>query len=146
MTAIGVCAARLTFSPFFWMDARDDLPRVVRAGRHIARSRRYIRNYGAEIEPADLVAEVETQAGRGDGWVKLVGSEYTPETAADKDDADKEAPKKAKGGRSGNPAKRAIEQKQWEARQSGESDDLAGNDVDFQLPDELKGLLPPGSR
>ena len=56
------------------------------------------------------------------------------------------APKKAKGGRSGNPAKRAIEQKQWEARQSGESDDLAGNDVDFQLPDELKGLLPPGSR
>ena len=56
-----------------WMDARDDLPRVVRAGRHIARSRRYIRNYGAEIEPADLVAEVETQAARGDGWVKLVG-------------------------------------------------------------------------
>jgi len=56
-----------------WMDARDDLPRVVRAGRHIARNRRYIRNYGAEIEPADLVAEVETQAGRGDGWVKLVG-------------------------------------------------------------------------
>jgi imidazolonepropionase-like amidohydrolase len=56
-----------------WMDARDDLPKVVRAGRHIARSRRYIRNYGAEIEPADLVAEVETQASRGDGWTKLVG-------------------------------------------------------------------------
>src|SRR4051812_13276617 len=56
-----------------WMDARDDLPRVVRAGRHIARSKRYIRNYGAEVEPADLVAEVETQAGRADGWVKLVG-------------------------------------------------------------------------
>jgi imidazolonepropionase-like amidohydrolase len=56
-----------------WMDDRDDLPRVVRAGRHIARSKRYIRNYGVEIEPADLVAEVETQAGRGDGWVKLVG-------------------------------------------------------------------------
>jgi imidazolonepropionase-like amidohydrolase len=56
-----------------WMDAREDLPKVVRAGRHIARSRRYIRNYGVEIEPADLVAEVETQAARGDGWVKLVG-------------------------------------------------------------------------
>jgi imidazolonepropionase-like amidohydrolase len=56
-----------------WMDDRDDLPRVVRAGRHIARSKRYIRNYGVEIEPADLVAEVETQAARGDGWVKLVG-------------------------------------------------------------------------
>jgi imidazolonepropionase-like amidohydrolase len=56
-----------------WMDDRDDLPRVIRAGRHIARSRRYIRNYGVEIEPADLVAEVATQAARGDGWVKLVG-------------------------------------------------------------------------
>jgi imidazolonepropionase-like amidohydrolase len=56
-----------------WIDGRDDLPRIVRAGRHIARTKRYIRNYGAEVEPADLVAEVETQAGRGDGWVKLVG-------------------------------------------------------------------------
>lgn len=56
-----------------WMAARDDLPRVIRAGRHIARRRRYIRNYGVEIEPADLVAEVEVQAARGDGWVKLVG-------------------------------------------------------------------------
>jgi hypothetical protein len=25
------------------------------------------------VEPDDLVAEVERQAGRGDGWVKLVG-------------------------------------------------------------------------
>jgi imidazolonepropionase-like amidohydrolase len=56
-----------------WIDDRDDLPRVVRAGRHIARTRRYIRNYGVEVEPVDLVAEVEEQAGRGDGWVKLVG-------------------------------------------------------------------------
>ena len=56
-----------------WMDDRDDLPRVIRAGRHIARSKRYIRNYGVEIEPEELLAEVETQAARGDGWVKLVG-------------------------------------------------------------------------
>ena len=56
-----------------WIDARDDLPRLVRAGRHIARPRRYLRNYAAEVEPADLVAEVLAQAGRGDGWVKLVG-------------------------------------------------------------------------
>src|SRR4051812_37494777 len=27
-----------------WVQARDDLPRLVRAGRHIARTRRYIRN------------------------------------------------------------------------------------------------------
>jgi signal recognition particle subunit SRP54 len=54
------------------------------------------------------------------------------------------APKKAKGGRSGNPAKRAIEAQQWAARQSGES--MPDLPEDFQLPDELKGLLPPGSR
>jgi imidazolonepropionase-like amidohydrolase len=56
-----------------WIDDRDDLPRIIRAGRHIARTKRYIRNFGAEIEPGELVAEVETQAARGDGWVKLVG-------------------------------------------------------------------------
>lgn len=56
-----------------WVDDVEDLPRIVRAGRHIARPRRYIRNYGAEIEPGDLVAEVERQAARGDGWIKLVG-------------------------------------------------------------------------
>ncbi|WP_203566749.1 amidohydrolase family protein [Aestuariimicrobium ganziense] len=56
-----------------WIDDRDDLPRVIRAGRHIARPRRYIRNYAAEVEPDDLVAEVERQVARGDGWVKLVG-------------------------------------------------------------------------
>jgi imidazolonepropionase-like amidohydrolase len=56
-----------------WMDDRDDLPRIIRAGRHIARPRRYLRNYAAEVEPDGLVAEVERQVGRGDGWVKLVG-------------------------------------------------------------------------
>ena len=56
-----------------WMDARDDLPHLVRAGRHIARPKRYLRNYADEVEPAALVAAVERQAARGDGWVKLVG-------------------------------------------------------------------------
>lgn len=56
-----------------WIDARPDLPRLVRAGRHIARPKRYLRNYGEEVEPDDLVAEVERQVPRGDGWVKLVG-------------------------------------------------------------------------
>lgn len=50
---------------------RTDLPRLIRAGRHIARPRRYIRHLGVEVEPADLVAEVEKQAARGDGWIKL---------------------------------------------------------------------------
>lgn len=56
-----------------WMDSRTGLPRIVRAGRHIARTKRYIRNYGWEIEPDELVAYVEQEARRGDGWVKLVG-------------------------------------------------------------------------
>lgn len=56
-----------------WIQARDDLPRLIRAGRHIARTRRYIRNYAAEVEPGGLAAEVVAQAARGDGWVKLVG-------------------------------------------------------------------------
>ncbi|MFH8569865.1 amidohydrolase family protein [Streptomyces sp. NPDC017993] len=56
-----------------WIDDRADLPRIIRAGRHIARTRRYIRNYAHEIESEDLVAYVAQEARRGDGWVKLVG-------------------------------------------------------------------------
>ncbi|MFI5758379.1 amidohydrolase family protein [Streptomyces sp. NPDC051569] len=56
-----------------WTDEREDLPKIIRAGRHIARTRRYIRNFAHEIEPDDLVAYVAQEARRGDGWVKLVG-------------------------------------------------------------------------
>ncbi len=56
-----------------WVDEREDLPVVVRAGRHIARTRRYIRGYAHEVEPEDLAATVRAEAAQGDGWVKLVG-------------------------------------------------------------------------
>lgn len=56
-----------------WIDERDDLPKIIRAGRHIARSRRYIRNYAWEVEPEQLVERVRIEACVGDGWVKLVG-------------------------------------------------------------------------
>ena len=56
-----------------WIDDRTDLPVLVRAGRHIARTRRYIRDYAEEVEPDELPAAVARQAARGDGWVKLVG-------------------------------------------------------------------------
>ncbi|GAB7004462.1 amidohydrolase family protein [Nocardioides sp. AN3] len=56
-----------------WIQERADLPRLLRAGRHVARTRRYMRNYANEVEPTDLATAVAEQAGRGDGWVKLVG-------------------------------------------------------------------------
>ncbi len=56
-----------------WVDEREDLPRLVRAGRHIARTRRYIRNFAWEVEPDQLVEQVRLEARAGDGWVKLVG-------------------------------------------------------------------------
>lgn len=63
-----------------WVDGREDLPRLIRAGRHIARPRRYIRNFAEEVEPADLAETVRRQAARGDGWVKLVGDWIDRET------------------------------------------------------------------
>jgi len=56
-----------------WVQERDDLPRLIRAGRHLARTRRYIRGYAHEVEPADLPSYAAQEARRGDGWVKLVG-------------------------------------------------------------------------
>ncbi|MBA2695106.1 MAG: amidohydrolase family protein [Ornithinimicrobium sp.] len=56
-----------------WVQQREDLPRLIRAGRHIARTRRYLRNFAHEIEPDDLVDHVRQEARHGDGWVKLVG-------------------------------------------------------------------------
>jgi imidazolonepropionase-like amidohydrolase len=53
------------------IQSRADLPRLIRAGRHIARPHRYIRDLGVEVEPDRLVDEVVTQARAGDGWVKL---------------------------------------------------------------------------
>ena len=56
-----------------WMQEREDLPRLIRSGRHIARTRRYLRNYAHEVEPVELASHVAREAQRGDGWVKLVG-------------------------------------------------------------------------
>src|SRR5262249_33268060 len=56
-----------------WMDDRDDLPRIVRAGRHLARPKRYIRTYARGMGRDELAAAVVQEAQRGDGWVKLVG-------------------------------------------------------------------------
>jgi imidazolonepropionase-like amidohydrolase len=73
--AAGVLALRDCGSPVDTraLDDDPDLPRIIRAGRHIARTRRYMPGLAVEIEPGQLVDEVRVQARRGDGWVKLVG-------------------------------------------------------------------------
>jgi imidazolonepropionase-like amidohydrolase len=56
------------------LDDRDDLPRIIRAGRHLARPKRYIAALPIDVEDeSQLPAAVAEQARRGDGWVKLIG-------------------------------------------------------------------------
>lgn len=57
-----------------FIDDHEELPRIIRAGRHIARPRRYIRELGIELDDErDLPEIVAEQARFGDGWVKIVG-------------------------------------------------------------------------
>ena len=56
------------------LDDRDDLPRIIRAGRHLARPKRYTRGLPIDVDDESQLPEaVAAQARRGDGWVKLVG-------------------------------------------------------------------------
>ncbi|WP_125078621.1 amidohydrolase family protein [Mycobacterium sp. P7213] len=55
-------------------DDRADLPRIIRAGQHLARTKRYIPGLPINVDDEDRLPEaVAAQAVRGDGWVKLVG-------------------------------------------------------------------------
>ncbi|CAN5154340.1 amidohydrolase family protein [soil metagenome] len=56
------------------LDERDDLPRIIRAGRHLARPKRYLPHVPIDIEDESQLPDyVAEQARWGDGWVKLVG-------------------------------------------------------------------------
>ena len=56
------------------LDEHEDLPRIIRAGRHLAKPKRYISGFAVEMEDeSQLPAAVAEQARRGDGWIKLVG-------------------------------------------------------------------------
>src|ERR1700741_722072 len=55
-------------------DDYDDLPRIIRAGRHLASPKRYQRGLAIELEDeSQLPDAVAEQARWGDGWIKLVG-------------------------------------------------------------------------
>jgi imidazolonepropionase-like amidohydrolase len=71
----GVLAIRDAGSPYPYPDLDDDpeLPRLARAGRHVAPPKRYLRDIGVEVEAAEVAAAVTAQARAGNGWVKLVG-------------------------------------------------------------------------
>jgi imidazolonepropionase-like amidohydrolase len=71
----GVLAIRDAGSPYPYpqLDADPDVPRLARAGRHLAPVKRYLRDIGLELDGADLPAAAEQQARAGNGWVKLVG-------------------------------------------------------------------------
>jgi imidazolonepropionase-like amidohydrolase len=71
----GVLAVRDAGSPYPYPELDDEpgVPRLVRAGRHVAAPRRYLREIGIEVEAADVAATVTEQAKAGTGWVKLVG-------------------------------------------------------------------------
>lgn len=69
-----------------WVDARPDLPRILRAGRHLARPKRYLRHYGRELaDVADLPAAVAEEVARSDGWVKLVADWIDRDLGSDGD-------------------------------------------------------------
>ncbi|MDG4767220.1 amidohydrolase family protein [Solwaraspora sp. WMMD406] len=71
----GVLALRDAGSPYPYpeLDDEPDLPRLARAGRHVAPPRRYLRDIGVEVPAAELSEAVVAQAKAGNGWVKLVG-------------------------------------------------------------------------
>jgi imidazolonepropionase-like amidohydrolase len=71
----GVLAIRDAGSPYPYpqLDDDPDVPRLARAGRHVAPVRRYLRDIGVEVEASDLPAAMKAQAAAGNGWVKLVG-------------------------------------------------------------------------
>jgi imidazolonepropionase-like amidohydrolase len=73
---VGALLLRDAGSPIdtHFIDERADLPKIIRAGRHIARPKRYIRELGIELDDERTLPEiVAQQAEFGDGWVKLVG-------------------------------------------------------------------------
>ncbi|MGP7960728.1 amidohydrolase family protein [Sanguibacter sp. A247] len=71
----GVLLVRDAGSPLetAWVHDEHDLPRLVRCGTHLALPKRYLRGYGRELsDVSELPGAVAEEAGRGDGWVKVV--------------------------------------------------------------------------
>ncbi|MHB1288109.1 MAG: amidohydrolase family protein, partial [Georgenia sp.] len=71
---VGILLVRDAGSPMDnrWVQERADMPRLIRAGHHLARPKRYLRNYGLELDDvARLPEAVAEQARFGDGGVQI---------------------------------------------------------------------------
>lgn len=68
------CGSPLDTSELTGLDqVARGLPRLIRCGQHIARTKRYLRNYALELESSrELPQALGSQAERGDGWTKIV--------------------------------------------------------------------------
>lgn len=70
VTLIRDCGSPLDTSQLV---AERDLPQLMRCGQHLARSRRYIRNYAQELDDSpQLPTALAHQATHGNGWTKIV--------------------------------------------------------------------------
>lgn len=84
----GMLLARDAGSPIDnrWVQQREDLPRLIRAGHHLARPKRYLRYYGRELEDVtQLPQAMAEEAHYGDGWVKIVADWIDRSEGADSD-------------------------------------------------------------
>src|SRR5258705_6311737 len=73
---VGALLLRDAGSPTYTrsLDDHDDLPRIIRAGRHLARPKRYQRGCAIELEDESQLPDAVTEQARwGDGWIKLGG-------------------------------------------------------------------------
>ncbi|HEY5855096.1 MAG TPA: amidohydrolase family protein [Aldersonia sp.] len=74
--AVGALLLRDAGSPIDtrFIDEREDLPKIIRAGRHIAKHKRYAPGLAVNADDESLLPDLVTEQARfGDGWVKLVG-------------------------------------------------------------------------
>ncbi len=56
-----------------WVSEADDLPRLIRCGHHLARPKRYLRNYGEELpDPNGFTDRLVANLDSSDGWNKIV--------------------------------------------------------------------------
>jgi imidazolonepropionase-like amidohydrolase len=62
-----------------WVGEAEDLPRLVRCGHHLARPKRYLRNYGEELaDPKTLTDRLVANLDDSDGWNKIVVTALQP--------------------------------------------------------------------